>query len=57
MASILAVCKGHAVVKAKGYNAGNMDSYKHYLIVCDDSLNCYEYCGAKYNVKVGDTLK
>ncbi len=54
---LLQKCKGNAIVKAKGFNDGNHDSYKHYLIIVDDSSNCFEYVGAKYEVNIGDTLK
>lgn len=54
---ILDNCKGHAVVVGKGYNAGNFEAYRHYLIIRDDSLNVYEYIGAEYSVSVGDTIK
>lgn len=57
MGELLMECKGNAVVKAKGVNEGNFDSYKHYLIIVDDSSNCFEYVGAEYSVSVGDTLK
>lgn len=55
--SVISACKGHAVVVAKGYNRGNFEAHKHHLIIRDDSLNCYVYIGAKWDVKVGDTLK
>ncbi len=55
--SILRQCKGHVIVVAKGYNSGNLEAYRHYMILKDDSLNCYEYIGADYKLSVGDTLK
>lgn len=55
--SILKHCKGHAVVVTKGYNSGNYEYYRHYLILRDDSLNCFEYVGADYDLSVGDTIK
>ena len=60
MTDILNNCKGHAVVTAKGFysgNSGNFESYKYSLIIRDDSMNCFEYVGGKYDVAVGDTLK
>jgi hypothetical protein len=57
LGEILSSCKGHAIVSAKGFNEGNMKSRQHYLIIIDDSMNAYEYFGAKYDVEVGDTLK
>lgn len=57
LGEILSSCKGHAIVIAKGFNEGNMESFQHYLIIADDSMNTYEYVGAKYDVEVGDTLK
>ena len=57
MTDILNNCKGHAVVTAKGYNSGNFDSRQYYLIIRDDSMNCFEYVGSNYDVAVGDTLK
>ena len=57
MTDVLKQCKGHAIVVAKGVNDGNFEAYKHYLIIRDDSLNCYEYIGADYKLSVGDTLK
>lgn len=54
---ILDNCKGHAIVIGKGYNAGNFEAYRHYLIIRDDSLNVYEYIGAEYSLSVGDTIK
>ena len=55
--SILIHCKGHVIVVAKGYNSGNFEPYRHYLILRDDSFNCYEYIGADYKVSVVDTIK
>ena len=57
LSEILSRCKGHAIVAVKGYNGGNFEAYRHYLIIVDDSMNAYEYIGAKYDVEVGDTLK
>ena len=57
MTSIIKHCKGRAVVISKGYNEGNFEAYRYYLIIRDDSLNVYEYIGAKYDVNVGDTIK
>ena len=57
LGTILQRCKGHAIVKAKGTNEGDVDYRKHYLIIVDDSSNCFEYAGAKYEVNIGDTLK
>lgn len=57
LASILNACKGHAYVIVKGYNSGKYESYRHYLIIRDDSLNTYEYHGAEFDVKVGQILK
>lgn len=57
MSKILSNCKGHAVIVAKGFNKGNFKSHRYYLIIRDDSLNCFEYIGADYNISVGDTLK
>ena len=55
--SILKHCKGHVIVVAKGYNSGNFEPYRHYMILRDDSLNCFEYVGADYKLSVGDSLK
>ena len=57
LGSILRVCKGTTVVIAKGYNEGNFDAYKHYILVKDTTGTTYEYIGARYDVEVGDTLK
>lgn len=57
LSNVLSYCKGHAVVVAKGFNEGNRDCYQHYLLIRDDSLNCFEYVGANFDVNVGDTLK
>ena len=55
--SILKNCKGHVIVVAKGYNSGNFEAYRHYMILRDDSSNCFEYVGADYKLSVGDSLK
>ena len=57
LGELLQDCNGHAIVRAKGINEGNFDHCKHYLIIIDDSSNCFEYVGAKYDAEVGDTLK
>lgn len=57
LGELLQKCKGHAVVKAVGFNDGNLDSRKYLIVIVDDSSNCFEYVGAKYDVEVGDTLK
>ena len=57
LGAMLQRCKGHAVVKAKGFNDGAIDTRKYLIIVVDDSLNCFEYAGAKFDIEVGDTLK
>ena len=55
--SILKHCKGHVIVVAKGYNSGNFEPYQHYMILRDNSSNCFEYIGADYKLSVGDSLK
>jgi hypothetical protein len=57
MVDILSRCKGHVIVIAKGYNEGNFKSNRHYLILKDDSANCFEYAGAEYSLSVGDTIR
>ena len=57
LGALLQKCKGHAVVKAVGFNDGNLDSRKYLIVIVDDLSNCFEYVGAKYDVEVGDTLK
>lgn len=57
LAAILNVCKGHAVVVAKGYNEGNWEGYRHSLLIKDSEDNLYEYYGTEYQIFVGDTLK
>ena len=57
LGALLQKCKGHAVVKAVGFNDGNLDSHKYLMVIVDDSSNYFEYVGANYDVEVGDTLK
>lgn len=57
LAAILNVCKGHAIVIAKGYNEGNWDGYRHSLLIKDSKGYVYEYYGTEYQISVGDTLK
>lgn len=57
MNEILSKCEGHAIVVAKGYNEGNYETHRYYLIIRDDTGHSFEYRGANYNVSVGDTLK
>jgi hypothetical protein len=57
MDEVLNQCEGHAVVIAKGYNEGDYDYCKYYILIRDDKNKVYEYHGTNYEVSIGDTLK
>jgi hypothetical protein len=57
LAYLLEYAKSPVIIVATGKNEGNFEAYKYYIIFKDSNGTIYEYIGAEYNLKIGDTIK